>query len=621
MTAIRFLYKFPFFYFLLTSYIKLFIVHQLIFSNSAFHTGILLEFMFILTIFLILEYAKGRLKKWLYLIFSFLLSLLLLTFLLYFNYYGGVLTYKSISEIGQLGDVKESIFELFQWRYLFLFIDFFFYIFMVVLSKSFPSNQKNKFHSKTIKRYQTLFVVILLVAGSATIYIYHLKNVYNELKKAENLGLFYYQGLVRLEEWEKERKQLTPITQEEILHVKGIDIKENPKYFGVAKGKDVLVIQLEAFQNFVIGLELNGQEITPNLNALTKNSFYFPNFFQQVGKGNTADAEFVMNTSILPIGNEAMSNVLEDVDVPSFPKILENHQYESMTFHTNDVQFWNRDEMYQSLGFHQYFDKQYFGEKDFIAFGASDKVLFAKTIEKINEYKTTHNGKHLYANIIAMSSHHPYKIPKPYQTLHIPKELEGTTIADYLQAVHYVDEAIGWFINALKENHLWDDTLLVIYGDHFGISWQLNEADREIMEKWVKKDFNVFEAIKIPLIIHVPQQEGEIIETIGSHVDIMPTVANLLGIQLHKFIIYFGQDLLNTETNIIPQRFYLPTGSFITDHVGFIPGEGYEDGEFYPLENDLPINVQMKNKYEQTYNQVLKLLELNDLYIHQLMNE
>lgn len=75
---------------------------------------------------------------------------------------------------------------------------------------------------------------------------------------------------------------------------------------------NLIVVQMESFQNFPINLTLNGQEVTPVLNKLAKEGFYFPHVFQQIGPGNTSDAEFMSNTSIYPTAAAAMSTSFGD---------------------------------------------------------------------------------------------------------------------------------------------------------------------------------------------------------------------------------------------------------------------------------------------------------------------
>ncbi|WDC83692.1 hypothetical protein PL321_14080 [Caloramator sp. mosi_1] len=72
------------------------------------------------------------------------------------------------------------------------------------------------------------------------------------------------------------------------------------------KGKNLIVVQLEAFQGFLLNKKIDGIEITPNLNKLAKESLVFDNCFYQTAYGGTSDAEFLMNNSLLPIREGAV---------------------------------------------------------------------------------------------------------------------------------------------------------------------------------------------------------------------------------------------------------------------------------------------------------------------------
>ena len=69
-------------------------------------------------------------------------------------------------------------------------------------------------------------------------------------------------------------------------YVKKNYVAPNPEYYGVAKGKNVLVIHLESFQQFLIDYKYKGKEVTPNLNKLyhENDTISFDNFFNQVGQ-------------------------------------------------------------------------------------------------------------------------------------------------------------------------------------------------------------------------------------------------------------------------------------------------------------------------------------------------
>ena len=132
----------------------------------------------------------------------------------------------------------------------------------------------------------------------------------------------------------------------------GDDAEEDP-YRGIAEGRNVITIQVEALQNFVLNLEYNGQVITPNLNALlTQDTLYFDNYYYQIGGGNTADAEFAVNNSLYAPVDEAAYSRYADNDFYSMAKLLKDNGFTSATaFHGYVNTFWNRNVAYPGQGF------------------------------------------------------------------------------------------------------------------------------------------------------------------------------------------------------------------------------------------------------------------------------
>lgn len=82
--------------------------------------------------------------------------------------------------------------------------------------------------------------------------------------------------------------------------------KPDEEMFGIAKGKNVILISMESTQSFVINNTVNGEEITPFLNDFIKESYYFENFYHQTGQGKTSDSEFLVDNSLYPLGRGAV---------------------------------------------------------------------------------------------------------------------------------------------------------------------------------------------------------------------------------------------------------------------------------------------------------------------------
>lgn len=322
---------------------------------------------------------------------------------------------------------------------------------------------------------------------------------------------------------------------------------------------NVVFIQLEAFQSFILNKEVAGQEITPNLNNLIEQSAYFPNFYLQNGAGITSDAEFMSNTSLHPAeGGLSIAKDKAGKEYPSLPRLLKKNGYSTATFHTNNVTFWNRKELYSALGFDSFYDKEYFGTDNSIAFGADDDILYGKSMDALAKQKQP-----FYAQIVSMSSHSPFRVPAAYRLLELPSTYQGNVAGDYLTAAHYADAALGRFLEQLKKNGLWDDTLIAIYGDHSGITADMVKEKQEIaLQDLLGRPYDQIDALGVPFILHGPGVKKGVYEAVGGHMDIMPTVLGLLGMQSDDRL--FGYDLFrNVEHPVAVRSTFGPAGSFV----------------------------------------------------------
>lgn len=594
---------------------KLVYVRSAILDSPWWETAYVELPVFIL-LYIIIETIGGsfpRIRVALHIISSLVITFILFAMIVYYQYFGTIVTYTSLFELNQTGEVGDSIRSLIKPQYYGLLADLPF----LALGLIVPSLRKRWINERIpIKwMYGWGVAALCIVIGLFNVLQSIGGGKLNELRKAQGMGLLTYEAYVVYVNAKRDYMPVHAIDPRAVRHAKGLNDTKNKEAFGIAAGKDVYVIQLESVQAFTIGLNINGQEVTPNLNRLMEQSYYFDRFFQQIGKGNTSDAEFITNTSLYPTGIMPMSKQTAGHVVPSLPRLLAPHHYESVTLHTNDASFWSRDSMYPALGFDRYYDKAYFGEEDVIAFGASDEVLYRKSLDVFKEIKA--RGKRIYANLIAMSSHNPFQLPEGKATLSLPPDLQGTFLGDYVQSVNYADRAFGVFVDELKANGLWDDAVIVVYGDHFGVPDNRSKEDNELAAKWIGvPQYTKVQMFNVPLIIRVPgHDEGSVHHNLGGQIDILPTLANLLGIDIQDGV-YFGQDLLNDRNNLIGQRTYLPSGSFLNEEIMFIPGKSFDDGKLLPLSPD--VKPKSLNQYRADYHKALQLLEMSDSYVHNL---
>lgn len=324
----------------------------------------------------------------------------------------------------------------------------------------------------------------------------------------------------------------------------------NPEYYGVEKGKNVIVIHLESFQQFLIDLKINGKEVTPFLNSIyhNKHSLSFSNFYHQVGIGRTSDAENMLETGTFGISDGSLFTALGSSNTfQAAPQILrENGNYTSAVFHGNVGSFWNRDDVYKNMGYNYFFDQNYFSfdRSDRIGYGIKDKVMFAESIKYLERMQQP-----FYTKFITVTNHTPFDMDE--EDLDPSFKTADTTdksINNYFQTAHYLDQSIREFFNYLNKSGLIRNTMVVIYGDHYGLSNSENETLAPIVgessDTW--NSYNNVQMQRVPFMIYSPNLKGNIKHEVAGEIDVLPTLLHLLGISNRKYI-QFGNDLLSPK--------------------------------------------------------------------------
>ena len=316
------------------------------------------------------------------------------------------------------------------------------------------------------------------------------------------------------------------------------------QYKGELKGKNLVVLQIESLEDFVINKKIDGQEITPTLNSILKNSYYFPNIYEENLTGFSSDADLMVNTGMLPITNTATSFAYPSRTLTTLPSILEKNGYTTVSAHPEVAGSWNWGEVHHSLlKFQNSYTLYDFNEDEIIGLGISDKSYLTQLATKAGDLKQP-----FYLFTVTLTNHGPFEIDDAHTTIKIPSEIEGTLIGQYFKTVRYTDEAIKMFMDKLKEEGRFDDTVFVIYGDHAGPNKYYKEQLKD-----VNFDGNYWKLNekKVPLIIYNPSIQGKTIETKGGLIDVMPTVSYLLGINDSGLRNVIGRNLLNTNRNIV----------------------------------------------------------------------
>lgn len=382
----------------------------------------------------------------------------------------------------------------------------------------------------------------------------------------------------------------------------------NPEYTGVAKGKNVFVIHLESLQQFMIDYKWRGQEVTPNLNKLyhETNTLSFDNFFHQVGQGKTADAELMLENSLfgLPEG-AAMVTAGSTNTWQAAPAMLDQKGYTTAAFHGDVPSFWNRDNTYKSWGYDYYFSKAYFqsGKNFDVGYGLKDKIFLKDSAKYIEQLPQP-----FYAKLITVTNHYPYLLDKANQTIE-KTDTGDSTVDGYVQTARYLDEALGEFMDWLKATGLDKNSMLVLYGDHYGISGNHKPAVAKLLGQKKFTDFDNAQFQKVPFMIHMEGLKGGINHTYGGEIDVLPTLLNLLGIS-NKGDVQFGTDLLATDRN---QTVAFRNGDFVTPEYTKVGSAYYETKTGKVIK---PTDDKTKDTLAQLTNHVATELSLSDRVIN-----
>lgn len=301
--------------------------------------------------------------------------------------------------------------------------------------------------------------------------------------------------------------------------------------FGAYSGKNVIVVQVEALQSFIIGSEWNGQPVTPRLNALLRESLYFDRFYQQTAQGRTADADFAAQCSQHPLAAGAVFVRYADRTFDCLPGILKEAGYAAAAFHAYEGGFWNRNVMYSRMAFDRFYSRKHFRMDEAVGWSLGDRSFLQQAAAVLAGQKPP-----FYAFLITLSSHHPFRLPKGTAAF-AAGSFEGTLFGDYLAAIHYADAALGAFLDRLKAEGLLDDAVIVIYGDHDN-----SITDWVQYEKFLGRPLNMAERHlmmrEVPLIIRLPDGAlaGTTISAPAGQIDIAPTLLHLLGVDSGSLI-------------------------------------------------------------------------------------
>lgn len=571
---------------------KFFIMKDLLTTNT--FSVVLFSIPWIIIFTIITSIFNEKVNKILTIVFSFLIILITLAQIVYYNFYNSMFSFLSLTTgTGQVMQFYVMIASVIAriW-YIFAIILIPYILFLIFKNKLFDFKKNNlKFLISYLLIFILSFLGIVLVISKNNEGFYSLKRLifktHAPMLTIDKTGLFTME-MIDIERYifgfneeiyseqinvnnEEEKvpevkieynttdidfdKLINDETDDKIksMHVyfKNTAPSNKNEYTGMFKDKNLIFITAEAFDTIAID-----EKLTPTLYKIANNSFIFKNYYQPLYPVSTSDGEYMNLNSLIPKEGVWSFKQTSKISMPyGIGNMFNKEGYVSYGFHNHNYNYYDRQKSHKNIGL------KYYGcgnglEKKMNCkhWPNSDKEMIDATTsyyidnDKFMTYYMTVSG-HLNYNFSGNNM--------AYRNKNKVKNLKySTAIKAYLATQIELDKSIEKLLQVLEEKGKLNDTLIVIAPDHYpyGLTTkQMNEIstiDRN----------DKFEKFHTTLIMYNPNIEKTVVDKVISSLDILPTIYNLYGLTFDSRLL-MGRDIFSNNEHIV----ILSDRSWITD--------------------------------------------------------
>lgn len=539
-------------------------------------------FITIITCFL--SVFPNRVRIIVSIMIDFLVSLLLFGDNIYYIFSNNVLSVAQITNLQYGEEIISTLPMVIEIKQILYFLDILI-ILVLLLGKVLKIEKKPKSTRKqvTVKSIIAIIgIVVFCLIGTnyvekgkqksynkdlqireATIFGYHISDIGNSLTMKQQTKYKNYNDM--LQDYEMLKENYDTKYGLEMYPLKG-----------VLEGKNVIIVQLESVQEFVINKQINGKQITPNLNQFLNENIEFTNMHMQ-SYSTTADSEHSTITSIYPMENGMSFSRYYTNTYDDLFKIFNQKYYHTSYMHGNYPYFWNRGNVYGRLNLNELVLKEQFEDlSENINGDLSDELFYQQVVQKWTKYE-----KPFFSYIVAASSHTPFTLEGLQDRSKISIDVgkyKHTYFGNYLEAMNYADYAFGTFIQELKEANLYNDTAILVFGDHNG----LNMYNEELIEFLSYIDVDITDVdlklnyTRVACGFKMPGMEKHIeIEKPVNKLDVKPTLAYLCNLE----------DTFSLGTNMFANKDFV-----CLNNERIITSRYYYDEEWYDIKTGEILN-------------------------------
>lgn len=568
----------------------------------------------------------------------------------YYAFFNSFASFSLLASMGQTAEVTDAVFEK-------LKVINFVYLIMPIIFILVNKYLKKKKYFDVVEKIEVgkkLFTGVAIVAG---IFLFinistlsgkdlsRFSKQWNREYVVSRFGIIVYQGNDLVQTIKS--KVSSMFGYEEAAKNFSDYYKENTrpvsknKYTNKYKDYNVIVIHMESIMNFLIGLKINDEYVTPNLNKLVNESMYFDNFYPQVSVGTSSDTEFTFNTSLMPVQSGTVFVSYYNRNYVTLEKLLSEKSYYTFSMHGNKASMWNRSKMHMSLGYKDFYSEEYYNVDEVVGLGLSDKSFFTQSeslIRQINDMvKDSDEYKNYMGTIITLSNHTPFDDESLKNTFDVTyhtgkldekgKEivydyLENTTMGNYIKSAHYADKCLGEFIDYVKKHDEYNKTLFVLYGDHaaqlskkqfenfVNYDFATGQQKLDTDPTYINYDYYENELFKkTPLIFYTKDNslKEKVSYPIGM-IDVLPTIGNMLGIY-NKYAL--GHDIFEIKNK---NTVVFPNGNFLTNKVYY-----YNSKNEMKVFSSETLDANYINEHKQYTEKILEIS--NDIIVYDLIEK
>lgn len=382
------------------------------------------------------------------------------------------------------------------------------------------------------------------------------------------------------------------------------DITDENEYTGMFEGKNLIVIMMESTTNIALN-----EEYYPNLYKLYNEGWSWTNSYSPRNSCSTGNNEMGGMVSLYTINNSCTANIYKNNVYPeSIFNLFKNDGYQTSSYHNYTEQYYRRKIIHPNMGSDHYYGVEELGipySKAYREWPSDVELMekFLNNIEDQDQFMTW---------ITTVSSHQPYGVDSELGTLYLDL-FEDTdydmSLKRYMSKLKVLDNAIGTLIDGLEEQGKLEDTVIVLYGDHYPYG-----LDDDVLNEYFDYDVSVnYEVDRTPFIIYNPNLTPTKYDEYTTFMNIVPTLANLFDLDYDPRM-YAGDDLFDKDYD---NRVYFANGSWQDDKAFYSATTGkisyYKENETYTSEEIQKINKEINNKIKMS-NLAIKTDYFNYLY-------